>query len=197
MMSAQGENNKLIQDSHLANGRRNLMIKAAISVPIIASVTARPVWASGISSISGNLSGNLSNHTHEESFYDGCSPGYWHKDSRYPVSAYGYTIEANTPFNSIFTIASGPKAYTAHNAEGFTFLIHQPTSKTVATQVERFTSACFMNSLADVNYPYTPDDIIDFYGYYYRNEISYDDAKAVLVNLIHNGGTDGEENDVC
>ena len=50
-MSAQGENNKLIKDSHLTNGRRNLIIKAAISVPVIASVTARPVWANGISSI--------------------------------------------------------------------------------------------------------------------------------------------------
>jgi len=193
-MSAQGENNKLIQDSHLANGRRNLIIKAAISVPVIASVTARPVWANGISSISGNLSGNLSNHPHEESLYDGCSPGYWHKAKRYPVSALGYTIEATTAFNSLFTIAFGLKAYTADFAQGFTVIIDGSTNP--ATQVERFAAASFMNSLHDANYPYSPEDIIDFYGYYYRGEISYDEAKAVLENLIHNGQSDGN-NPVC
>jgi hypothetical protein len=193
-MSIQSEKENMVQNSDSQKSRRGFIVKAATVAPLIATVSSRPVWASNITSISGNLSGNLSNRVHEENFYDGCSPGFWHKASRYPVSAHGYTINSNTAFNSIFKITVGQNIYTALFAAGFTTIINQSTNP--ASQVERFAAACFMNSLADPNYPYAPGIIIDFYGYYHRGEITASEAKSVLENLVHNGTSNGS-NPVC
>lgn len=193
-MSMQSEKENIVQSLDSKKSRRGFILKAAAVAPLIATVSSRPVWATDITSISGNLSGNLSNHTYEEKLYDGCSPGFWHKPSRYPVSAHGYTINFNTAFNSIFKITTGPNIYTAPFTAGFTTIIDGSTNP--ATQVERFAAASFMNSLADPSYPYTPEIIIDFYGYYHREEINYAEAKSVLENLIHNGTSSGS-NPVC
>jgi len=195
-MSTQGENNKLVQDFGLSTTRRQFVKGAAIAAPIIAAVSSRPVWANTVSAVSGNLSGNMSQITQ---LYDGCSPGFWHKVDRYPVTgptAGGtqYTVNSNTAFNSIFQ-QGGLNGYTAAYSDGFTTIIHQPTNP--ATQVERKAAAVFMNSIADPFFPYAPEVIIDFYGAFYLGVITSSQAETVLNNLIHNGGTGGEANDVC
>lgn len=65
--------NKNSVQQNISNRRKFLTKSAAV----ITTVAAKPVWASN-TSISGNLSGNLSGRTHEQAFYDGCSPGYYH-----------------------------------------------------------------------------------------------------------------------
>jgi len=66
-------------NSKIKNSRRSFLTKAVITGPIISTVASRPVWGAGICSLSGSLSGNLSNHG-EQSDCDGPvgrSPGYW------------------------------------------------------------------------------------------------------------------------
>jgi len=68
-------------NSKVKNSRRSFLTKAVITGPIITSVASRPVWGAGICSLSGSLSGNLSNHG-EQSSCDGPigrSPGFWSK----------------------------------------------------------------------------------------------------------------------
>jgi len=59
------------------SARRSFLKKAAISVPILTTIAARPVWA-GQCSLSGNLSNNVSNqNTQEPCSYNIYSPGGW------------------------------------------------------------------------------------------------------------------------
>jgi hypothetical protein len=59
------------------NSRRKFLLGAAKAAPVVTSMAALPVWSLD-ASISGNLSGNLSNRTYELAKYDGFSPGYYH-----------------------------------------------------------------------------------------------------------------------
>lgn len=72
---------KTMNEQKLPNGlsRRNL-IRGMSAAPIVLSVSSRPVWAAGCT-ISGHLSGNLSNpqDTDCTSQAEGKSPDYWCK----------------------------------------------------------------------------------------------------------------------
>lgn len=54
--------------------RRRLAKVGIASVPVVLTLTSRPVWGSSCT-ISGMLSGNLSNP--QEETCEGCTPGYW------------------------------------------------------------------------------------------------------------------------
>ena len=56
------------------NGRRQFFKKAGAGAAIITTVTSRPVWA-GQCSMSGLLSGDLSNHGHVAD----CAAGHGHQ----------------------------------------------------------------------------------------------------------------------
>lgn len=68
------------QDNNItsANGvaRRKFLKGAAAVTPVLLSVNSAPVWARNCT-LSGQLSGNLSNHDDEICGGEGCSPGYW------------------------------------------------------------------------------------------------------------------------
>ena len=78
-MSENIQPNNKEQKSNNTNLRRSFLKKAAISAPIISTVSSKPVWGAGICALSGSLSGNLSNHGAESSCEGpiGRSPGYW------------------------------------------------------------------------------------------------------------------------
>lgn len=81
--------------------RRKFIRNSAIVAPIITTVTSKSVFADdyAINSISGNLSNNQSGPEHEPNYEDGCSPGYWHKPSRFN----GLT-KPETTLNALFSI---------------------------------------------------------------------------------------------
>lgn len=72
---------KNINEKHLPNGlsRRNL-VRGLAATPVVMSVASRPVWAAGCS-ISGQLSGNLSNPDKNDctARAEAKSPDYWCK----------------------------------------------------------------------------------------------------------------------
>lgn len=59
-----------------SNGRRKFIKGAAAATPVILSVASRPVWARNCS-LSGQLSGNLSDHDGIPCNGEGCTPGFW------------------------------------------------------------------------------------------------------------------------
>jgi hypothetical protein len=187
-MSRQGENNKLVQDFGLSTSRRQFVKGAAISAPIIAAVSSRPVWASSVSAVSGNLSGNLSQPAVTIPPYDGKSPGYWQggSDKGARIDALP-GVNRNTLFNSIFRQTTIP-SYTA--SYSVTLLVAVQTGGNTY-QPERFAAAAYLNSLNDPNYPYTPAQIVDFYGYYARGEITKDEIHATFQQLTHCGTEEG------
>ena len=68
-------------NSLIKNSRRSFLTKTIVAGPIVTVVASRHVWGTGICSLSGSLSGNLSNHG-EQSSCDGPvgrSPGFWAK----------------------------------------------------------------------------------------------------------------------
>jgi hypothetical protein len=186
-MSTQGENNKLVQDFGLTTTRRQFVKGAAIAAPIIAAVSSRPVWANTASAVSGNLSGNLSQPTEKIDPYNGKSPGYWQGGQ--PTGGRIddlLGVNSNTPFNSIFTQVT-PPAYTATYPKTLLEAIQDSGG---TNQPERFAAAAYLNSIDDFNYPYTPAEIVDFYGYYARGEITYAEIHATFVKLTHCGTTE-------
>jgi hypothetical protein len=190
-MSTQGENNKIIQDFGLTTTRRNFIKKAAISAPIIAAVSSRPVWAQGSSAVSGNLSGNLSQVTDEVPPINGQSPGYWQGGNDKGLRIDGVSgVTRNTSFSSLFyqTSVNDPAGYgwTASYASSLLTAIQD-----TGNQPERFAAAAYLNAASNNagygGYPYSTAQIIDFYGYYHRGEITAAEIQSVFVNLTHCG----------
>ena len=76
------------------NQSKRRLLKGAIgSTPIIMAATSKPVLAAWCS-VSGFLSGNLSNH-HGQDHCGGRSPGYW-------MSKHGIPLDDRTTFRSVF-----------------------------------------------------------------------------------------------
>jgi len=65
-----------IKSAANGNARRKFLKGAAAVTPVLLSVNSAPVWARNCT-LSGQLSGNLSNHDDEICGGEGCSPGYW------------------------------------------------------------------------------------------------------------------------
>lgn len=99
-MNNEMDNIKKTTNLSTKESRRKFIKNTAIVAPILTTVTSKSVFADdyAINSISGNLSNNQSGPEHEPNYENGCSPGYWHKVSRYKL----YTA-AETKFNAIFT----------------------------------------------------------------------------------------------
>lgn len=57
--------------------RRRFVKVGLAATPVLMSVASRPVWGSGLCSLSGLMSGNASQHTHECTQGYGCTPGFW------------------------------------------------------------------------------------------------------------------------
>jgi len=68
------------QDKNLygakGDARRKFLKGAAAVTPVLLSVNSAPIWARNCT-LSGQLSGNLSNHDDEICGGEGCTPGYW------------------------------------------------------------------------------------------------------------------------
>ena len=160
------------------SNRRRFIKQGVMVAPIITAVTSRPVWADGISAISGNLSGNLSQATAQSvlTSYNGRSPEYWSdnlKSNKSQSDLYwmGDEITKNTKFNSVF-INSG-------NATQFKTYLNTPSYN----NVRKWAVTAFLNSLTDTSFPYKPQDIIDFQQSYNNKEVSKSDALIVLQAL--------------
>lgn len=85
--------------------RRKFIKGAAIATPIILSVASRPVWARNCS-LSGQLSGNLSDQDGIPCFGEGCTTGFWQQK--------GYTSNSyhpKFPPNMLFYDAFGRNAF--------------------------------------------------------------------------------------
>lgn len=65
-------------DKSAAQVSKRRLLQGLATVPVVMSVTSRPVWAAGCS-VSGQLSGNLSDPTRNDCTpkVEGKSPGYW------------------------------------------------------------------------------------------------------------------------
>ncbi len=68
-------NGDSLSEDQVQKKRRKLLKGAISAAPIILSVSSRPVWARNCS-LSGQLSGNLSDQT-GDCMGEGCTPGYW------------------------------------------------------------------------------------------------------------------------
>jgi len=68
--------NKLSGVNEVATTRRKFLKGAAAVTPVLLSVKSAPLLARNCT-LSGQLSGNLSNHDDEICGGEGCSPGYW------------------------------------------------------------------------------------------------------------------------
>jgi hypothetical protein len=190
-MSTQGENNKIIQDFGLTTTRRNFIKKAAISAPIIAAVSSRPVWATANSAVSGNLSGNLSTPNDEIPPVNGQSPGYWQggQPTGKRIDDVSGVVQG-TSFASLFyqTSIEDPAGlgWTASYTNSLLTAVQD-----TGNQPERFAAAAYLNAASNNagfgGYPYSTAQIIDFYGYYHRGEITAAEIQSVFVNLTHCG----------
>jgi hypothetical protein len=70
-------NQKDYQPAKTSNsGRRQFVKGVAVATPILMSVASRPVWARNCS-LSGQLSGNLSDQDGIPCNGEGCTPGFW------------------------------------------------------------------------------------------------------------------------
>lgn len=72
-------------EGQTSSTRRRLLKGAVSSAPVIFTVASRPVWARNCS-LSGQLSGNLSDQDGTTCAGEGCTPGYWknHPTSWHP-----------------------------------------------------------------------------------------------------------------
>ena len=81
-------------------GRRKFLKGAAAATPILMSVSSRPVWARNCS-LSGQLSGNLSDQDGQACEGEGCSKGYWGQRG-YQVGGWHPQFDPKRPFNEVF-----------------------------------------------------------------------------------------------
>jgi len=85
---------KLAQDqSPSVDESRRSLTKASLAAPVLMSLASRPVLAGGAygdCSLSGFMSGNVSNHKYKCTPGFGCTPGYWknHPAVWLPLTAY-------------------------------------------------------------------------------------------------------------
>lgn len=96
--------------------RRRFIKRAIIAAPFILTVASQPVWANTCS-ISGQMSGNLSDQNYDCG--QGCSPGYWknHEDEWMvysPDNKYGVVFNVYPPdgignltFHEVFNLCKG------------------------------------------------------------------------------------------
>jgi hypothetical protein len=84
------------------DSRRKFIKGAAAATPIILSVASRPVWARNCS-LSGQLSGNLSNQDNTPCYGEGCTVSFW--------SQQGNLFHPQYPANMWFIDAFGRNAF--------------------------------------------------------------------------------------
>ncbi|PID43539.1 MAG: hypothetical protein CSB48_05605 [Proteobacteria bacterium] len=185
--------------------RRNLL-KGMASAPVILSVASRPAWGSECS-LSGTLSGNLSNH---QCKIVGRSPDYW-QDSQhlnhwpnpgnYPgLAVFDYTT--SDPFTSVFGTQSlfGTgftllQALTIANyqQQGVQFVVVNPPWGGSAVElvqnnykdIDRHAIAALLNAAHHaVEYPLTVNQVISGYQNAYGNCASDGNLNALLTLAI-------------
>lgn len=84
----------------IVSGRRKFLKGAAAATPILLSVASRPVWARNCS-LSGQLSGNLSDQSGDICAGEGCSQGYW-RHRGYQVGGWHPEFYPDRPFDDVF-----------------------------------------------------------------------------------------------
>lgn len=80
--------------------RRKFLKGAAATTPVLLTIASRPVWARNCT-LSGQLSGNLSNQDDEPCSGEGCTPGYWHNRGS-SIGAWSKLFPEDMPFVEAF-----------------------------------------------------------------------------------------------
>jgi hypothetical protein len=169
------------------------LLGAAKAAPVVSSMAALPVWANGVS-ISGNLSGNVSGN-YTEALFDGCSPGYYHprgndiNHRNNPLSSAEYQKKFYEVFvyNNYYPMPDRTVQYV---------LTPKYWEQHEDLKLERFALTAYYNasgSSGAVNFPYTTQQILDFYELVLQDPSLKAEAIIIFDNLIHGGGTSESE----
>jgi len=81
--------------------RRRFIKRAIVAAPFILTVASRPVWAINCT-MSGQLSGNLSDAAGEECGGEGCSAEYWEGNHR----MWHHEFQPDCVFDSVFRLST-------------------------------------------------------------------------------------------
>jgi hypothetical protein len=150
------------------NPSRRKLTGAALGVSAVFTLASRPVWANQCT-ISGMASGNLS--APKGPSCAGCTPGYWkvdvHLGSWGPTSFIPVSLPNKPPadtFNAVFRVTQ----YKRSNGIPYTLLEVMRELKgsgdPISTNLGFHAVAALLNAAhPNVNYGYTPGEIIDLF----------------------------------
>ncbi len=195
----QTEQENVQQTSSIApsNSRRKFFKKATVGSALIASAASQPVWGSCVSSISGNLSGNVSTQEATTAVFAGRSPSFY-VNAAYDPNENEQTEEVHAesnaiPESGIFIPELGTEiTYTSNFQElfsspsGSTNTI-QHILVTRGSQSERFERHfvnAVLNSQTMPDFPYTFTELNDFLLLVESGQLSKSEAIPILRFLI-------------
>ena len=162
--------------------RRRKLAGSALGVAAVFTLSSRPVWANQCT-ISGMQSGNLSKP--KGPACEGCTPGYWkqqqHLDS-WPATGFRTTDKFNTVF--------GVTQYVKTNNTPYTLLevmrLLNGSGDPISNNLGFHAVAALLNAAhPNVNYGYTPGEIIDLFRKWYTTKPA--DLKDSLDKLNNRG----------
>lgn len=166
----------------MRTGRRQFIKKTIVTVPVILTVTSRPVWARNCT-WSGQLSGNLSD-AGPPCGGEGCPASYWqdHPDR------WHYEFCDHKSFFEVFKVDAFPNAtlYDVILARPNLPVNRQDAACNNKQALRNFGRECvtaLQNSATRVSFEWTVCDIIDHFseGYYYYN---CTDLRTATNNLM-------------
>ena len=174
------DKNKTPENKTTINEQRRRLAKAGVaSVPVILTLTSRPVWSSSCT-ISGMLSGNLSNPNEE--VCEGCTPGYWGQHPKvWPVPYEPGTCTKGwsgnhckfNEYNDDGTLFHDVFAGDLYGDLTMMQVIHLAGTDD-HYQLGAHTVAALMNAtmfeMGLVNYGYLPGDVISMYANYWMTD---------------------------
>ncbi|HED15322.1 MAG TPA: hypothetical protein ENI64_00670 [Gammaproteobacteria bacterium] len=185
--------------------RRKLLKGAVSAAPVILTVASRPVWARNCS-LSGQLSGNLSDQT-EDCAGEGCTPGYWrnHPASWHPSIqdyllfdvVFGTNVFPNFTLGQVISLCSNTTINRANINIPVT-CTPQSACLNLIIQLGYHAVAAIQNAATEVKYDLTVEEVIAEVQATYaggdKNEI---ETQKNRFDMLNNQGCPGGGGPAC
>lgn len=184
MSDLENANNENASKSNKSS-RRSFIKKAAVGAPVISTIASKPVWA-GQCSLSGNMSGNTSQHDRTDCLnFQGYSPGGWKENGNgngnasQNGGAYQYwpllSCKKEHSLSSYFNISSDfqmqiPSGHQSNAIKESGLMTNCLYNALLSNNgvIKQFTAALLNADLSEqtsyLDYPYTVQDIKDIFN---------------------------------